>query len=135
MPKDAGGDLKILSVSDNKAEVLQPEWLNQDGVAYVIKSYVGKVKLVVKTEADGQIQLALKGLNFQHPADKNKSIRYLVYYTSLKINGNAVFNEITPARFGKPYIHDTDVKAGEEITLEIKWLSLRSDNYKILTEV
>ena len=120
---DAGGDLQILSVSDDKAEVLQPEWLNKDGVAYLIRSYSGQVKLVAKTDADGQIQLGLRGLNVPNPADKNKSIRYWIYYTSLKINGKAVFNEITPARYGKAYIHDMDVKAGEEITMEIEWLS------------
>ena len=122
VPKDAGGDLKILSVSD-KAKVLKPEWLNKDGVAYLIRSYSGNVKLVAKTEADGQIRVELRGLNVQHPADKNKSIRYWIYYTSLKINGKAVFNEITPARYGKAYMHDMDVKAGEEITIEIEWLS------------
>ena len=123
VPGDAGGDLQILSVSDDKAKISKPEWLNKDGIAYLIRSYSGKVKLVAKTEADGQLQLALRSLNVPNPADKNKSIRYWIYYKSLKINGKAVFNEITPARYGKAYMHDMDVKAGEEITIEIEWLS------------
>ena len=126
VPKGAG-DFKILSVSDYKAKVSKPAGIDKDSIAYTIQSYAGNLKFVAKAEADGQIRVELRGLKVRNPADKNKSIRYWIDYTSLKVNGKAVFNEITPARFGTPYIHDTDVKAGEEITIEIEWLPHRSD--------
>ena len=48
-------DFKILSVSDSKAVVSKPAWLQKSGFGYVIHSYIGELEITAEAVADGQI--------------------------------------------------------------------------------
>ena len=121
------GDFQILSVSDDKAKVSKPEWFQKGGIGYQIQSYVGKLKFVAKATTNGQIRISLKGIDMRNPEDRTKRIPYWIDYTKLTVNGKTIFNKITPAWHDKPYGHNLDVKADEEITFEVEWLPHRSD--------
>ena len=121
------GDFKILSVSDDKANVTKPNWFQNGGIGYMITSYVGKLKFVAKAAADGQIQLRLRGIDMRNPKDSTKKIPYWIDYTKLTVNGKTIFDKLTPVWHDKPYRHDMDAKAGKEITFEVEWLPHRSD--------
>ena len=122
------GDFQILSVSDDKAKVIKPDWYNKkDGTGYVIQSYVGNLEFVAKSTVDGQIRLNLLGLNVHVPGNKSKRIPYWVDYTKLTINGSVIFDTLTPAWHDKPYSYNIYVKAAEEVKIQIEWNPHRSD--------
>ena len=120
-------DFQILSVSDKRAEINTPELLNRNGVGYSIQSYAGKLKIVFKAAVNGRILLSLKGLFDTDPDDKAKKISCRVDYTKLAVNNNVTLNKLTPAWYAKPYNHALNVKADEEIAVDVEWLPHRSD--------
>ena len=120
-------DFQIVSVSDDKAEIRQPEWFNRDGVGYVIQSYAGKLDIVFKVIAGGPITISLKGLFYPDPKNKGKRLPYWVDYTKLAVNDKVIFNKLTPAWHDKPYNYNLNAKAGEEVTLSVEWLPHRGD--------
>ena len=127
IPKTGNGDFQILSLSDDKANVMKPKWLNKDAVGYMITSYTGKLELIAKVSTDGQIQLNLRGVYVGNPEDKTKRIPYWIDYTKLTVNGQTIVDTLTPAWHNKPYKYNIEVTADEEITLQIEWLPHRSD--------
>ena len=129
------GDCKILSVSDDKAELSKPPFLQKGGNGYVIQSCVGTLNFIAKATADGKIQLKLRGLDVRDPADKTKRIPYWIDYTKLIINGKILFDTITPIWHDKPYLYDMDVKADEEIKVEVEWLPHRADSGDVSANV
>ena len=130
-----GGDFQILSVSDKQAEIKKPDWFQKDGVGYVIQSHVGNMKLVAKATADGQLDLKLRGLWSPDPNDKSKLIPYWIDYTKLVVNGEIIFDKATPVWHDEPYEYNLDVKAGDEITLQVEWLPHRGEVPKIAPPV
>ena len=126
--KAAQGDFQIVSTSDDKATVWKPAWFNKDGIGYQIQSYAGKLEIVVKATADGQINLRLMGLDVRKPDDNSKRTPYWVDYTKLAVNGKIIFDALTPVWHDKAYYHNMNIKAGEEIKIQVEWLPHRSDN-------
>ena len=122
------GYFKIISLSDEKAKVEKPAWFNKSGIGYVIQSYAGKLKIVAKADADGQIKVNLRGLDIKDPKDKSKRIPYWIDYTKLAVNGEIIFDKLTPAWHDKSYTCKLDAKAGEEIKIQVEWLPHRGDN-------
>ena len=122
------GDFKIISLSDEKATVEKPAWFNKSGIGYVIQSYAGKLEIVAQATADGQLELDLKGMDVRNPKGKPKRIPYWIDYTKLTVNGEIIFDELTPAWHDKPYAYKMNAKAGEEIKIQVEWLPHRSDN-------
>lgn len=120
-------DFQILSVSDKRAEINTPELLNRNGVGYSIQSYAGKLTVVFKAAVNGRVLLSFKGLFDTDPDDKAKKISCRVDYTKLVVNEKIIFDKLTTAWHGNPYNHVMNIKADEEITLEVEWLPHRSD--------
>ena len=125
--KIKGSDFQIFSVSDDKAKISKPAWFQKGGVGYVIFSYCGKLRVLVKTNSNGQIKLILKGRDVRDPDNKSKRIPYWIDFTKLTVNGNVIFDELIPVWHDKSYRQNMNVKAGEEITVEVEWLPHRSD--------
>lgn len=121
------GNFQVVSISDDKADIRKPAWLQKNGIGYQIQSYTGKMELVAKATADGQIQLNLKGMNVPDPENKSKRLPYWIDYTNLTINGQTIFDTLTPAWHDKSYNYTLDVKADEEITIQTEWLPHRSE--------
>ena len=120
-------DFKIISVSDDRAEIRKPEWFNRNGVGYVIQSYAGKLTVGFKIIDGGAITLNLKGLFYSDPKNKGKRIPYWVDYTKFAVNDKIIFNKLTPIWHDKPYTYTTEAKAGEEFTVNVEWLPHRGD--------
>ena len=118
---------KLFSVSDEKAEISKPEWLQKGGVGYQIQSYAGQLSFVAKATADGQFTIQFRALDIRRLEDKFKRIPYWIDYTNLTINGKKIFDKSTPAWHDEPYIYNRTVKEGEEIKVEVKWLPHRSE--------
>ena len=125
--KTATDSIKIISVSDEKAKISNPAWYQKNGVGYVIQSYAGKLKIVVEALEAGQLRLSLLGLDVRRPENNDKRIPYWIDYTKLTVNGETIFDELTPAWHDKSYRHTMDVKSSEKISIEVEWLPHRSD--------
>ena len=121
------GDFQIVSLSDEKAKITQPDWIKKGGIGYLIFSYAGRLEFVAKAAVDGRINLNLRGKWIPNPEDKKKLIPYWIDYTKLIVNGKLIFDKLTPAWHDKPYNYTMETKAGEEIKVEYEWLPHRSD--------
>jgi len=121
------GDFQILSVSDDKAKVSQPSWQQTDGIGYLVFSSIGNLKIIAKASVDGKFRLTLGGIRVVNPEDKSKNVPYWIDYTALTVNDKTLLDTITPAWHSKPYIYNMEVKAGEEITINVEWQPHRSD--------
>ena len=114
-------------VSDLGCKVSKPEWFQKAGCGYVLHSYAGKLALCFVPQAGGQITLYLRGMYIRDPVEESVRVPYWIDYTSLHVNGNAVFSSPQPAWHDKPYRHSFDVSEGEEVSVRITWLPHRSD--------
>lgn len=123
----AGDVFQILSVSDNRAVVTRPEWLQKGGVGYVIRSYAGQLTIVAKTAISGKMQISLLGRDIRDKEDKSKRIPYWIDYTRMTINGKIVLGKIHPAWHDEPCRRTVDVNMDEEITIQVEWLPHRSN--------
>lgn len=117
----AQGDFQILNLSDDKATVEKPDWFQKDGIGYMIQCYGDKLEFVAKADVDGRITAAFGGVSVISPADKSKRLPYWIDYTKLTINGETIFDTVTPTWLWQPYKHSMDVKAGEEVTVQVEW--------------
>ena len=123
----ATGDFQIISISDDKAQVWKPGWLQAGGIGYQIQSRVGKLEIVAKATTDGKLRLWLRGLDVRTPEDFSKLIPYWIDYTNLVINGSTILDKVTPVWHNRPYYHEMNVKAGEELTIQAEWLPHKND--------
>ena len=121
------GDLQIVSISDSDATLRKATWLPKTETGYFIQSYVGKMEIVAKPTASGQIILDLRGIDVRRPDNKSKRIPFWIDYTKLVVNGEVIFDEVKPAWHNEPYNYALEVKAGDEIKIQAEWLPHRSD--------
>lgn len=121
VPKDGTNDFQIVSASDDKTRIIRPDFLQKDGVGYQINACGGELEFIAKAGVDGQISFTLRGI-------WTKTLtRYWIDYTRLVVNGKTVFDTVTPTWFNKPYLYTLNVKAGEEVKVQVEWLPHRSD--------
>ena len=121
------GDFQILKVSDYRATIWKPKWFQKNGIGYQIQSYAGKLDIIAKATIDGKIRVSLKGIDVRAPEDNSKRIPYWIDYTKLTVNAKTIFDTLTPAWHDKVYPYTMDVKAGEEVQIQVEWLPHRSD--------
>ncbi len=120
--KTDGAEFELISVSDEKASVKQPEWIMKKGMGYVIQSFVGDLELVGKANSDGQIKLSLRGMDVRDPQNNKERIPNWIDFIKLSVNDGAVFDKITPVWHDAPYDYDFPIKAGQEIRIKTEWL-------------
>ena len=118
---DEQGDFQILNVSDDKAAVWKPTWFQKGGIGYQIQSRAGRLDFVAEADVNGQINFYLRGVDVRYPKDISKRVPYWINYTRLVVNGKTVFDTVTPAWHDKAYLYSMEVKAGEEVTVQIEW--------------
>ena len=117
------GNFLLLAISDENAEVWKPTaWLQKGSVGYQIESYAGKLEFITKSTVEGSVNLALLGLDVRTPEDYSKRIPYWIDYTKLTINGQIIFDNAIPTWHDKPYYYNMEIKADEEIKIQIEWL-------------
>ena len=121
------GDFSIISVSDNKAEVVKPPWFQEGGIGYKIQSRDSKLELIAKSTVEGRLSFNFKGIAVWDPNNKDKRIPKWIGYTIFAVNGNTIFDTLTPAWHDKPYTYKMAVKANEEIRIQVEWLQHKSN--------
>ncbi len=115
-------DFQIVSASDEEVKIEKPDWFNKDGVGYVIQSYIGELEFTARAKTAGKINLYLRGSDVRSPEDNSKRIPYWIDFTKFIVNDKIIFDKVIPVWHDKPYIYKMDVKAGEEIKIQVEWL-------------
>ena len=93
----------------------------------MIDSCAGSLEIVFKVAEAGQILIRLSGPFIPDKMEPNKLIPYWIDYTKLTVNDETILDTLTPVWHDKPYRHFIDVKANEEIKIQVEWLPHRSD--------
>ena len=116
------GDIQILSVSDAGATVTQSSaFIREGGAGYIIESATGEINIVTSINVDGEILLALRGMEVRDPKDNSKRIPYRIDFTSLTVNGKIVFDKPVSVCYEEPYICNINVKAEKEVRINLTW--------------
>lgn len=128
VPEPNTKTFQILSVTNEKIPETKLESQHSES-DYVITSFDEKFKFVVTATADGQAEIILSGKSLIpfDEEDRTGIVPYRIDYTALSVNGKTIFDELTSAWHNRPYRHNTDVKAGEEIIIQVEWLPHRSN--------
>lgn len=114
-------DFQIVSVSDDKAKIQQPEWMNKNAIGYQIHSYAGKLEIVVKSVSNGKINCFLRGLDIRDPKDYSKRIPHWIDYTRFTVDGKTIFDTVTPTWHDEFFYYKMNVKADKEIKIQLEW--------------
>lgn len=114
-------DFQIVSMSDDKAKIQQPEWMNKNAIGYQVHSYAGKLELVVKSASNGKITCFLRGLDIRDPKDYSKRIPHWIDYTRFIVDGKTIFDTVTPTWHDEFFYYKMNVKADKEIKIQLEW--------------
>ena len=109
-------NLRIISFSDDGAKLLKPGYWQNRGICHAVDSYVGSLEIVAKVAVEGEAIVRLSG-----------AAKFYIDYTKFIVNDKIIFDKLTQTRYDKPYVYKKDVKAGDEIKINVEWLPHRSD--------
>ena len=109
-------NLRIISFSDDGAKLLKPGYWQNRGICHAVDSYVGSLEIVAKVAVEGEAIVRLSG-----------AAKFYIDYTKFIVNDKIIFDKLTQTRYDKPYVYKKEVKAGEEIKIQVEWLPHRSD--------
>ncbi len=119
-------DFELQDISDNRAQVDTPTWLQKNGKGYKIESYKGELKIAFKINADGKINIGLKSKDIKD--NNGDRIPYWIDYSVFNYNGVQEFMEPKAAWHDKPVNISHDVKKGEIVYLHVEWMPCKADD-------
>ena len=113
-------DIQLLKVSDQKARIRTPEWMQTgDGRGYEICSAGGVLNIWFACRGEGELQLAL--LSEYIKDSEGKAISFPVDFIEFTLNDEEIFREPRVLDFNVPYQISRAVRDGEVLKLELKW--------------
>ena len=112
-------DIEIISISDNGAVILTPEWFHKDGKGYVIESQMGILNIVFKCIGKGELNINLRGKDVRNKL--NQRIPVWIDYKKFFINDKKVLDEMKPAWHNEPLRYNYEVNDGDIISLLAEW--------------
>ena len=124
---NSNNSIEFLNFSDKDMIILEPEWFNNnEGKGIILNSEKNQISFKIKCINDGKLKLFLRSLDIR---DKNNK-RFPIYlnYTDLYINNEKIKLENNLITHDLPYVYEKEVKNGEEISFEIKWLPFNNNS-------
>ncbi len=118
-----GAGLELAEISDPRATVRQPEWLQKDGVGYVIEAYHGTLDLKLHILAGEALSIKLRGRDVRN--EKGERVPYWIAYQNVICNGKAELQEPRNICHDKPFSLSRPVQDGEIVTLHLEWMPCR----------
>lgn len=116
----AGNTIEVIEISDKTTKVQSPGWFkNAQGQGIVIQSSQGDLRLNIKCNSNGSLEIALRGMDCR---DKNNN-RFPVWidYKKLIVNGEEIFASSHVVWHDKPYRHRFNVVDGEMVAIDVEW--------------
>ncbi|MCD7886635.1 MAG: hypothetical protein LUG44_03305 [Clostridiales bacterium] len=118
-----GASLELVEVSDSRATVKQPEWLQKNGVGYVIEAYHGTLDLKLHILAGEPLSIKLRSRDVRN--EKGERVPYWVAYQNVTCNGETEFQGARNSCHDKPFLLSHPVREGEIVTLHLEWTPCR----------
>lgn len=118
-----GASLELAEVSDSRATVKQPRWLQKNGVGYVIEAYHGTLDLKLHILAGETLSIKLRGRDVRN--EKGERVPYWVAYQNVTCNGKTEFRGVRNSCHDKPFSLSHPVREGEIVTLHVEWTPCR----------
>jgi len=109
---NASNKLEIIEISDSKAAVLTPVWMQKNGFGHSIESARGSISMKIRAVGDGNVIVRLMGQNVVKPHGQRQP--FWIDYYKLVVNGKTYIDKCTPLWHDKCYtvtipVHDNDV--------------------------
>lgn len=113
--KNFGSAENSLEVSAEGISIIQPKWFtNAQGIGSIIQGNQLKNTIKLKVIKDGILKIIFKGIDKRIEKEK---LPLWIDYKSIKIDGKEILDFPVATWHDKPYIYETPVKDGQEITL------------------
>lgn len=107
------------SLSDEEANIKEPEWLQKSGKGIIIESYALSMDIVIKPKTEGQLEISLRGIDV---SDGNGGrIPYWIDYSVFTINGESMLDQLTPAWHNNIVLKTVEAHENEEIQIHVEW--------------
>lgn len=124
-------ELEVVSISDSRAMVSMPEWLQRNGIGYMIEAYEGSIDISFQSATGGRITIWERGKNVSN--EEGGRIAYWIDYQNVRYNGDIVPQAQGLVWHDKPIRLEYSLKAGEKVHFHAEWLPYRGD-YKYVEE-
>lgn len=120
-------DLQIVSLSDDKAFVKRAGYLPKNEIGYLIHSYAGSLIIVAKSNAFAKLYIALRGVDVHPKGDNFNRIPFWIDYSKFILNGNIVFDSLTPTWHDLPFRYSVDSSPDQLFKIEVEWFPHKPD--------
>lgn len=114
--------VEIIDISDNSAKCHYPLWFtNLKGKGLVVESSKGTLDLKLKCIGSGNLQIALRGIDYRNEFDDRLPI--FINFNKVQINNFQDFdNKLVWC--DSPHIYNINVKDNEIVDLNFKWVPI-----------
>ena len=129
--KNAGvsdNDIIINSVSDEKAEILRPNWFaTKTGHGTQIESDKCSLDIKFTCVNDGRLKIALRS---KDSLDKNKKrLPIFIDFKNFKVDSELIFDKSHVVSVQDPYVYFKNVKDGQEVNMHVEWSPLNKNSH------
>lgn len=122
---DGHPDFEVVSVSDSRALVSMPGWIQENGTGYMVESYAGSIDLSFRSSVGGDLKIWVRGRNVL--GEDGNRIAYWFNYRNIRFNDNPVSEAEGIVWHDKPIFLNYSIKAGEIVRFHAEWMPYRGD--------
>lgn len=118
-------DFEVVSVSDSRASVSMPGWIQEDGTGYMVESYAGSIDLELRSAVGGDLKIWVRGRNVI--GEDGNRIAYWFNYQNIRFNDSPVSESQGIVWHDQPIFLNYSMKAGEIVRFHAEWTPYRGD--------
>ena len=116
--KNFGTETNAVEIEANGMSISEPSWFtNEEGKGKVLQSSDMKSVIKIKAINDGNLRISFRS---QDKRFNDEHYPLWIDYKSIKINGEELLFMPVATWHDKPYLYETPVKDGQEVTLEVE---------------
>lgn len=124
--KNIGGSdnrIEIVDCDDSLCDVSNPVWLRDNtGEGSVIYSVKDSLNISFRCVKDGTLMLSFKGIDYRDKLDKR--IPVFIDFTEIIVDGETLVRGSRVSWHDNPVEYYKDVKDGQIVNIQLKWLPL-----------
>ncbi len=120
---NADNKVEILDCDDSLCDISNPVWLRDDtGTGSVIYSVQDSLNISLKCVNDGTLMLSFKGIDYRDRLDNR--IPVYIDFTEIVVDGESLVRGSKVSWHDNPIEYYKDVKDGQVVKIQLKWLPL-----------
>lgn len=114
----------VVNISDKEFSSSKPKWFSNDsGKGLILKSSALNLEFNLKCYGDGDLQIALRGLEFKKDKN-NQRIPIFIDILHFEIDGEGIVDNSRVICHDKPVRYVKSVKSEQVVNIKIKWRAL-----------